>query len=74
VSNNSVLRIECAFRVGKQGWTFADIIADLELLLFVGRLLSLNDDMPLLCRSIVDRDIPVNEGYELLLKSIAGLI
>lgn len=50
------------------------MIADLELLLFVSRFLSLDSDVPMLCQSVVDRDIPVNEGHELLLKSIAGII
>lgn len=61
------------FRAGKQGWTFIDMIADFELLLFLSRMLSLDDDIPLLCQSIVDRDNVLNEGYELLLRSMAGM-
>ncbi len=61
------------FRVGKQGWTFIDVIADFELLLFLSRMLSLDDDIPLLCQSIIDKDIVLNEGYELLIRSIAGM-
>lgn len=61
------------FREGKNGWTFVDLLADFQLLLYLAEYLSLADDIPALCSSILNRDIPINEGYKLLLRSIAGM-
>ena len=49
-----------------------DMLADLELLLYLATFLNVDDDLPLICQSVVDRDYPLNEGYELLIRSIAG--
>jgi nuclear protein localization family protein 4 len=60
-------------RAGKEGWTFVDLLADFHLLLYLTNYLGLRDDIPLLCRSVVDRETPLDEGYRLLLRSIAGI-
>lgn len=64
-------------RVGKQGWTLQDMLSDFHLLLFLvsppSCFLDLQQDMPKICEALRNRDIPLNEGYSLLLRSIAGL-
>ena len=58
---------------GKKGFTFIDMIADFQLLLFLCKFLDMKTDMVSICSSIVTRDIPLNDGYILLIKSIAGI-
>jgi nuclear protein localization protein 4 homolog len=60
-------------RVGTKGWTFADQLADFQLLLYLCNFISAKDDLPLLCRAVTDREVPLDEGYQLLLRSIAGM-
>jgi nuclear protein localization family protein 4 len=60
-------------RVGKKGWTFSDQLADFQLLLYLCDFLSASDDLPLLCRAVVDREVPLDDGYQLLIRSIAGM-
>lgn len=50
-----------------------DLLSDFHLLLYLTEYLGLKDDIPLLCRSVADREIPLDEGYRLLLRSIAGM-
>ncbi len=59
--------------MGKRGWTFTDMIADFELLVYLTSYLGLSDDIPLLCNAIINRDLPLDEGYQILLRSIAGM-
>ena len=49
------------------------MLADFQLLLFLSKFLDLEHDFPLICRSIKDRTIPLDEGYRLLIRSLAGL-
>ena len=60
-------------RVGKKGWTFSDQLADFQLLLYLTDFLSLSDEMPALCRAVTDREEPLFDGYQLLIRSIAGM-
>lgn len=64
-------------RVGKQGWSLLDILSDFHLLLFLvsppSCYLDLEKDMPKICESLKNHDIPLDEGYSLLLRSIAGM-
>mmetsp|Transcript_16037 Transcript_16037/g.11565 ORF Transcript_16037/g.11565 Transcript_16037/m.11565 type:complete len:435 (+) Transcript_16037:59-1363(+) len=59
-------------KVGQQGWTFTDLLGDFHLLLFISDFFG-TQDMPIICASITNRDEPLSEGYQLLLRSIAGL-
>jgi nuclear protein localization family protein 4 len=61
-------------RVGKQGWTLIDMLADFHLLLFLCDYLDIDTDMPIICQSVLDRSIPLVDGYVLLIKSIAGVL
>ncbi|GAX11056.1 nuclear protein localization protein 4 homolog [Fistulifera solaris] len=58
---------------GTAGWTFVDLLADFNLLIYLSKFLDIDADMPKICASIVDRSIPLDEGYKLIIKSIAGL-
>lgn len=61
-------------RAGSQGWTLQDVLCDFHLLLFLaGSFLDLQQDMPKICLSLRDRTVPLDEGYALLLRSIAGM-
>jgi hypothetical protein len=67
----AVCLVDC--RVGKKGWTFSDQLADFQLLLYLCNFLSAADDLPLLCRAVLDREVPLDDGYQLLIRSIAGM-
>jgi nuclear protein localization family protein 4 len=64
-------------RVGTKGWTLLDVLSDLHLLLFLaGSYLDLQQDMPRICQALRDKGgggVPLDEGYSLLLRSIAGM-
>jgi nuclear protein localization protein 4 homolog len=49
------------------------MLADFQLLLFLSHTLDIEHDFPALVRSIKDRSVPLDEGYRLLIRSIAGL-
>ena len=61
------------FRAGKEGWSLQDLLADFHLLLFLCDFLDLQYDIPQLCRSIMQRDLPLDDGYQLIIRSVAGI-
>jgi len=58
---------------GSAGWTFVDLLADFNLLIYLTKFLDVETDIPKICESIVDRDVPLEEGYKLIIASMAGL-
>lgn len=60
-------------RANKEGWSFVDMLGDFHLLLYLTDFLDLEQDMPRVIKAIVDRETPLDEGYKLLLRSIAGM-
>lgn len=58
---------------GKGGWTLLDKLADFQLLLFLSQYLDIDTDVRNICLSVVHRDIPLDEGYQLIVRSIAGI-
>jgi len=58
---------------GKAGWTFIDLLADFNLLIYLCKFLDMKTDIDKICRSIVNRDLPLDEGYKLIIASMAGL-
>jgi nuclear protein localization family protein 4 len=58
---------------GSSGWTFVDRLADFNLLIYLADFLDVNADMPKVVSSIVDRSVSLDDGYKLLIKSMAGL-
>ena len=61
-------------KVGQKGWTLLDLVSDFHLLLYLASsgMMSMEDDMPHLCRNILDHT-PVSEGHALLIRSLAGI-
>lgn len=58
---------------GSAGWTFIDLLSDFNLLIYLCNYLDLQTDIPAICQSVVDRTIPLDEGYKLIIASMAGL-
>lgn len=59
---------------GTAGWTMIDLLSDFHLLLYLTEAgLDINGDMPKICQSVVDREVPLDDGYKILIKGIAGL-
>jgi nuclear protein localization family protein 4 len=60
-------------RLGKEGWTMKHLIADFHFLLFLCNFMDIKQDIPRLCQAVVDLDQPLDEGYQLLIRSIADM-
>jgi nuclear protein localization family protein 4 len=58
---------------GSAGWTFIELLSDFHLLLYLSQFLDMSADVPKICESVVNRDIPLKEGYKLIIGSIAGI-
>lgn len=58
---------------GTAGWTFEDRLADFNLLIYLCQFLDIDADFPKICASIVDRSIALDDGYKLIIKSMAGM-
>ena len=58
---------------GSAGWNFVDLLADFHLLLYLCQFLDMGTDMPKISESVVNRDIPLTEGYKLIIGSMASL-
>jgi nuclear protein localization family protein 4 len=58
---------------GTAGWTLIDVVADFSLLLYLAQFLDVNTDFPKICASIVHRDLPLDDGYKLIIAGIAGM-
>ncbi len=58
---------------GSQGWDFIDLLSDFSLLLYLSSFLDFDIDMPKICQSVIHRDIPLDDGYKLIISGIAGL-
>ncbi|KAL7581112.1 hypothetical protein ACA910_005913 [Epithemia clementina (nom. ined.)] len=72
VPNHDALKRELS-KAGTAGWTLEDRLADLNLLLYLSDYLDKENDLPRICTSIVNREIPLDDGYKLIIKSLAGL-
>jgi nuclear protein localization family protein 4 len=58
---------------GTAGWTFIDLLSDFNLLLYLAKFLDVNADFPKICQSVVDRSVPVDDGYKIIITSMAGV-
>lgn len=58
---------------GRSGWTFEDRLADFSLLVYLSKFLDVQADFPKICASVVDRSVPLDDGYKLIIKSMAGM-
>ena len=60
-------------KAGSAGWTFVDRLADFNLLLYLSQFLDVDADYVKICASVVDRSVELDDGYKLIIKSLAGL-
>eukprot|EP00566_Odontella_aurita_P012646 CAMPEP_0113572206 /NCGR_PEP_ID=MMETSP0015_2-20120614/25969_1 /TAXON_ID=2838 /ORGANISM="Odontella" /LENGTH=495 /DNA_ID=CAMNT_0000475219 /DNA_START=141 /DNA_END=1628 /DNA_ORIENTATION=- /assembly_acc=CAM_ASM_000160 len=58
---------------GSAGWTFVDLLSDFNLLLYLCKFLDAATDMPKICESVVNRDVPLDDGYKIIITSMAGM-
>ena len=60
-------------KAGQSGWTFVDRLADFNLLIYLSQFLDMSADFPKICASIADRSVPLDDGYKLIIKGLAGM-
>lgn len=60
-------------KAGKKGWTLKALLLDFHLLLFLCDFMDITSDLPRLCQCLLDPEANVDEGYQLLIRSFAGL-
>lgn len=58
---------------GTAGWSFIDLLSDFNLLIYLAKLLDVNADFPKICQSIIDRNVPIDDGYKIIITSLAGV-
>ena len=58
---------------GSSGWTFIDLLSDFNLLIYLSKFLDVNADFPKICQSVVNRDVPLDDGYKIIITSMAGM-
>lgn len=58
---------------GQAGWTFIDLLSDFALLLYLCKFLDVKSDMVKICESVKNRDIPLDDGYKIIISSMAGM-
>eukprot|EP00521_Asterionellopsis_glacialis_P017159 CAMPEP_0195296338 /NCGR_PEP_ID=MMETSP0707-20130614/19221_1 /TAXON_ID=33640 /ORGANISM="Asterionellopsis glacialis, Strain CCMP134" /LENGTH=497 /DNA_ID=CAMNT_0040357813 /DNA_START=168 /DNA_END=1661 /DNA_ORIENTATION=- len=58
---------------GKEGWTFLDLLSDFNLLIYLCKFLDVATDIPKICDSVVNRSKGLDEGYKLIIASMAGM-
>lgn len=58
---------------GTSGWNFLDLLSDFNLLIYLTEFLDISADYPKICKSIIDRDVPLDDGYKIIITSIAGM-
>ena len=49
------------------------LLADFQLLLFLCNFMDMRQDLPRICQAVTDLDVPLDEGYEFLIRSIADI-
>lgn len=58
---------------GTAGWTFVDLVSDFNLLIYMTEFLDIRADFPKICQSVKDREVPLDDGYKIIIASMAGL-
>eukprot|EP01082_Thalassiosira_pseudonana_P011839 g10412.t1 g10412 contig4:1829718-1831352(+) len=58
---------------GTAGWSFIDLLSDFGLLLYLTQFLDMKTDMPKICASVKEREIPLDDGYKIIISSLAGM-
>lgn len=60
-------------KVGKAGWTFKQVLADFHLLVYLSEFMDMSTDMVVICNAIINEEVVLEEGYQLIIRSIAGI-
>ncbi len=60
-------------RAGSEGWSMKQLLTDFHLLLFLSHFMDMTQDIPRLCESLTDLDRGLDEGYEILIRSLAEM-
>jgi len=50
---------------------FKERIADFQVLVFLSDFFDINAEMPAICQAVANKDIPVEEGYQMIIESLA---
>lgn len=58
---------------GTSGWNFIDLLSDFNLLIYLTEYLDITADYPKICQSVTDRTIPLDDGYKIIITSMAGI-
>jgi nuclear protein localization family protein 4 len=58
---------------GSSGWSFIDLLSDFNLLVYLAKFLDVNADFPKICSSVVDRSMPLDDGFKIIITSRAGM-
>jgi nuclear protein localization family protein 4 len=58
---------------GTAGWAFMDLLSDFNLLVYLAKFLDVNADFPKICQSVVNREVPLDDGYKIIIASMAGV-
>ena len=58
---------------GQAGWTFIDLLSDFALLLYLCKFLDVAQDLPKICYSVKDREVLLDDGYKIIISSMAGM-
>jgi len=51
---------------------FKERITDFQLLIFLSEFLDIGSEMPAICQAVANKDIPVEEGYQMIIESLCG--
>jgi hypothetical protein len=60
-------------KAGSKGWTMQTQLGDFALLLYLCEFLDTAHDLPQICRSVVDKRLPLEEGHTLMIRAMAGM-
>ena len=52
---------------------FAERIADFALLIYLCEFMDINAEMAAVCQSVANREIPLEEGYQMIIESLSGM-
>jgi len=59
-------------KIGSAGWTWMDLLSDFNILIYLSQFLD-PPDMAQICESVANRDIPLNDGYKIIIAGLAGM-
>ena len=52
---------------------FRERISDFALLIYLCEFMDINSEMASVCQSVANKDIPLEEGYQMIIESLSGM-